>query len=474
MDVLMSFSAPSTSEVPRSQAAPVRKAGEGQAFVKSLEATAQELRDARSAGTTRDADASRGGRNGMEANKDKNTDVKTDANAQTVAKGETNSPAVSQEEQREPVEEGMPEEGLNNMAEASQLLLAVVPLLASTPVIEGQETGGQVQGKVPVAENLNPAGNGEVIKLLEQKTLQIPTAAPLESGLTAGKPGVNVSVIGPIPMAEEKEAFAVAKLQDASMWPRIIVDEGNPKALTQEGTAATLKGQVLEGATQKSNDLSQGQQEKKGAGGNQASQELPQAADVNNAKDGEKTATVRTFNEQLQIISNERIPAGPMERNAGMPGKVSINEFINMKNPMEQIAEKLDFKLSNGRQEVMMQLKPENLGQVRVMLQLHEGKVEGKFLAENQQVRQTIEGNMDQLKRQFEEQGLQVGRLSVSVGGSMDQQQWAGRQGEGNEELSNRNFRHGGGAGLDDMEVETIPTRDNLHREAGGNVSYAI
>ncbi|MCC6660869.1 MAG: flagellar hook-length control protein FliK [Phycisphaerales bacterium] len=64
---------------------------------------------------------------------------------------------------------------------------------------------------------------------------------------------------------------------------------------------------------------------------------------------------------------------------------------------------------------VTMRLAPDALGQVRVALTLHGGRVDATFEATTDQARKLLEGNMTVLRAALEAHGLTVDRLGVQA-----------------------------------------------------------
>ena len=89
---------------------------------------------------------------------------------------------------------------------------------------------------------------------------------------------------------------------------------------------------------------------------------------------------------------------------------VSKNEVFS------QIIEKAKVVTNAGKSEIVMDLKPESLGKLSLKIVTEQGIVSAKFVAENQQVKEIIESNMQLLKDSLEKQGLSVQGFSVSVG----------------------------------------------------------
>ena len=73
--------------------------------------------------------------------------------------------------------------------------------------------------------------------------------------------------------------------------------------------------------------------------------------------------------------------------------------------------------LRRGGGEVRLVLKPEELGSVRIRLQFADNRVEGRIVVENSAVRQAFVDNLGNLSEALGRDGLEVGDLSVAVGG---------------------------------------------------------
>ena len=83
---------------------------------------------------------------------------------------------------------------------------------------------------------------------------------------------------------------------------------------------------------------------------------------------------------------------------------------------MNQVIEKAKITLTGEKAEMIVNLKPDNLGKLAMKIVTEHGIVTAKFVAENQQVKQILESNMQMLKDTLEKQGLVVQGFTVSVG----------------------------------------------------------
>jgi len=104
---------------------------------------------------------------------------------------------------------------------------------------------------------------------------------------------------------------------------------------------------------------------------------------------------------------------------AGTTSAVSFDKAeaqpIPTREIISQIVEKASVILADDKTEMIMELKPESLGRISLKVVTENGIVMAKFVAENRQVQQVLETNMQMLKDSLERQGINVQSLSVSV-----------------------------------------------------------
>jgi flagellar hook-length control protein FliK len=82
---------------------------------------------------------------------------------------------------------------------------------------------------------------------------------------------------------------------------------------------------------------------------------------------------------------------------------------------MDQIVRKAAIHLRNGQHEARIELKPDFLGHIRMQVISENHLVTVKILAQHGFVKDMIESNVHQLKADLQQQGLEVGKLEVSV-----------------------------------------------------------
>lgn len=99
-----------------------------------------------------------------------------------------------------------------------------------------------------------------------------------------------------------------------------------------------------------------------------------------------------------------------------MPEPVNV-EYRSMQTEdiMNQIMDYMKINLKAEAQEMEMQLHPASLGTVGVQIAAKDGVITAHFTTQNETVRAVIETQLIQLKNQFEEQGIKVDAVEVTV-----------------------------------------------------------
>ena len=82
---------------------------------------------------------------------------------------------------------------------------------------------------------------------------------------------------------------------------------------------------------------------------------------------------------------------------------------------LDQIVQKAVLHLKNGRNEVQINLKPDFLGSIRMQIITESQQVTIRILAEYPMVKDLIENNVQQLKSNLQDYGLEIDELEVSV-----------------------------------------------------------
>jgi flagellar hook-length control protein FliK len=87
---------------------------------------------------------------------------------------------------------------------------------------------------------------------------------------------------------------------------------------------------------------------------------------------------------------------------------------------VNQIVQKAVLHLNGGQHEVRLDLKPEFLGQIRMQIITESQHVTVRILTEYSMVKELIENNLQQLKAELQNHGLEIDELDVSVEDDVD------------------------------------------------------
>ncbi|BEP29376.1 flagellar hook-length control protein FliK [Helicovermis profundi] len=127
--------------------------------------------------------------------------------------------------------------------------------------------------------------------------------------------------------------------------------------------------------------------------------------------EGVKTKTEISVGKNIEISKNENT----LIRSAKLNNPVSTKNFES--NVMKQITNftKNSIKLSETGSEMVLKLKPNNLGKVSLKLVINKGIVEAEFNVENNSVKQVLESNLIDLRNSLQDKGYDLAGLDVSV-----------------------------------------------------------
>lgn len=120
---------------------------------------------------------------------------------------------------------------------------------------------------------------------------------------------------------------------------------------------------------------------------------------------------------------------------------------------MDQIVEYMKVNLKADTQEMEMQLHPASLGTVNVQVAAKDGILTAHFTTQNEAVRAVIETQLIQLKAQFEEQGIKVDAVEVTVANHAYGEQYS-EQNENTEQEQGKAGKKARRINLDEMNAE--------------------
>lgn len=138
-----------------------------------------------------------------------------------------------------------------------------------------------------------------------------------------------------------------------------------------------------------------------------------QNADVRESESAD--SRIRTFTFETKdlssVLRNSNAPASSARNTVSFPS--SIREPLN-----SEIVKQTGIILKSGDSgEIRLVLEPEQLGKVRIRIQLQQNRIAGRIIVDNINIKEAFEHDLEQLQRAFRENGFEVGNFNVAVGG---------------------------------------------------------
>ena len=176
---------------------------------------------------------------------------------------------------------------------------------------------------------------------------------------------------------------------------------------------------------------------------------------------GEQNNTPGAF---LQHLAGQ---TGELRTEAEMPLEKPVYVQPETTQIMDQIVEYMKVNIKPETQVLEMQLHPASLGTVHVQLAAKDGAVTAQFTAQSETVKAVLETQMIQLKEQFEEQGIKVDAVEVTVANHAYGEQFGGEQEATDQENkgAKKNARRIN-LNLDELEEEGLEELDDSERIA--------
>lgn len=247
-----------------------------------------------------------------------------------------------------------------------------------------------------------------------------PQTAKLESGETSAdkslldKLAAQISSkLDEISLAADKDNSTVEEELKNLMRPLLEKAEIAAKAVSQEGTQA-VDADVQQAdadtdtAAQAANASNKGSEKESGE------------TDDNSRESDAKAEQKSVVSQPVQIVKEATPPVQYQTVQDTRQAVIAVTEKtpdvpVKPRELISQIIEKAKVILSPDKSEMVMDLKPDSLGKISLKVVTENGIVMAKFVAENQQVREILESNMQLLKDSLEKQGMNVQGFSVSV-----------------------------------------------------------
>ncbi|GEM_PF-3787098 len=138
------------------------------------------------------------------------------------------------------------------------------------------------------------------------------------------------------------------------------------------------------------------------------------------------------------IITGAHTNTTQVSGGAGSPSQGQTLHAVRQDNVMSQV-ERAVMSMNNGKKAIVINLKPDVLGKLRLSISTHHQQVMVKIFADTALVKHVIESNLNQFKSDLQNQGMQIDQFEVFAGGN--------GQGE-QEENAYARYESGSGSGF--------------------------
>lgn len=199
---------------------------------------------------------------------------------------------------------------------------------------------------------------------------------------------VQTDVEGQVDVAVSEEVVAEKNVSDEIVTEEVVQDE-----TTSESVEDVVASKITVNNTSKSS-----------AENSMNNSNDPQGQMMNSEPKADEVTVHTTISDAVSQLSQSF--------------EAVLGQDVTGVNPADVVRQVVDsIKLNNTQmlQSIEVQLNPENLGKVNVLVSVREGVITAQIMTENEQVKRAIESQMTILKETFEAQGVKVEAVEVTV-----------------------------------------------------------
>ena len=320
---------------------------------------------------------------------------------------------------REEVEEAMAVLGLTALQlfdpdNLRQLLLSMSGNTDELALLTDESLYGSLQNLLGIVEESLESLQKE-LGLNEQELTAIMKQLISEQG-ESGMPDEVLT-----PELEGMKDYTVSVQKDGeTVQVKVTVDDASGNKSVQESAVSAPKAEVQ-------------------------NHKMQQDASANSGKEGNSAGQTMMQMPEIPEQVNEIPEAANLEYRS-----MQTEEIMN------QIMEYMKINLKAETQTMELQLHPASLGTVNVQIMARESGLTAHFTTQNETVRAVIETQLIQLKNQFEEQGIKVDAVEVTVANHAYGQQFSQDNGEEQQEQAKSGKGRRRMINLDQIEEDEV------------------
>lgn len=171
------------------------------------------------------------------------------------------------------------------------------------------------------------------------------------------------------------------------------------------------------------------------------------------------------------VITDANVRFNPLEEiQVELADRVGRSQAENIVN---QIMEQIKFNVNEEFKSMELQLYPENLGKVGVQVAVKDGILTAQITAENETVKRAIEAQLINLRESFNNQGLKVENVEVTIAShSFEENNMHNQDGQSNQGRGRRSRRLNSALVNEFGGISDEQSEDAVMEALGNTVSY--
>lgn len=211
------------------------------------------------------------------------------------------------------------------------------------------------------------------------------------------------------------------KIVDLKIDQAVIAKVSSQKGTKAENSESTVKNQ--NNNQQEQFKLGEGLESKvKG----KTSKQTQGESSFNQQKGSEQKNFSEVKADSLNVANNLKSVNENNELTASSFEKLTKADKVKLaKDILNQMGEKIRGKIGVKRSHVTIELKPEALGKIKIMLDMKNDVLKGKVIVENPQVKGMLEERLNEVKAILEQSGVKLAGLEVATQGGKSYQEQA-------------------------------------------------
>ena len=321
----------------------------------------------------------------------------------------------------------------------------------------------QVLGLMAV-DLLNPSNIAQMLTQLsgQEETIDLITDTDIYTSLQdlmEGAESMKSELMNEFDLSEEQLQAGIADAKEN--FGKVLEEK------LEDGTDENVNAQVGEGVKE-IKDTKTGAPQSEAFTDQPVSEEKKVEITTSGSKEGGNKNSLNSGAESSNLFNQVMDNIAEAAVNAEGADMVSYADREQMENIIRQITEKITISAKNEETSMELQLHPASLGNVNILLTSGKDGIVAKFTAQNHLVKEAVEAQMVQLQQKFDEQGIKVNSIEVTIAShGFEQNLEQGNQRQSGEAQAERKVKSLRRINLGDLqEDEEIEAQNDAERIA--------